>query len=344
MPEGDALTRIFFKLPPCQIPLNAGHIYYRRILFSRRLPSLSAIPGTTEYCKEINMRYLCALLIVCAASTSSRSQDYPREQVSIGYSYLNADTNGLSSRENVPIGLNAGFIANVSPRIGIETNFGAYYKKIDGFNVYDYSLTFGPRFVYDKFFFHTLLGMDGLVGSADGGKATQAGPAVALGGGITFPIARHARFETWVDYVATDHNIVSGGTTLQSNLRAVASIVFTFGHSGSNRGSVQIPTDSSSQPLHRSTSNEGLRVTSLGLMATVNDHGAEIVEMASDGVAAHANMQVGDVINEINGSTIKTPLDLGAALSSLAPGSKVQIGYLIRGQWQSETVIIMPEK
>jgi S1-C subfamily serine protease len=70
--------------------------------------------------------------------------------------------------------------------------------------------------------------------------------------------------------------------------------------------------------------------------------GAEITDEAPNGLAALAGIHSGDVINAVDGKLIKSPAELAAALSGLASGTKVRIGYLIQGQWQSETTIVLP--
>ena len=59
------------------------------------------------------------------------------------------------------------------------------------------------------------------------------------------------------------------------------------------------------------------------------------------GVAALAGLHPDDLINAVNGAQIKTPMELAAALSSIPSGTTVRLGYMIRGQWQSETHIIL---
>ena len=86
-----------------------------------------------------------------------------------------------------------------------------------------------------------------------------------------------------------------------------------------------------------------MRVLTLGLVvepSPTND-GAQITDVAPNGLAALAGLHLGDVINAVNGSQIKTPMELATALSGLASGSTVRVGYLLHGQWQSETTVII---
>jgi PDZ domain-containing secreted protein len=49
------------------------------------------------------------------------------------------------------------------------------------------------------------------------------------------------------------------------------------------------------------------------------------------------------VINAVDGKRVKTPMELAVELSNRAAGDKVRLGYLLHGQWQSETVVILGE-
>jgi hypothetical protein len=44
-----------------------------------------------------------------------------------------------------------------------------------------------------------------------------------------------------------------------------------------------------------------------------------------------------DVINSVHGKLVRTPVELTAGLSGKGQGQKIRLGYLVRGQWQTET-------
>jgi S1-C subfamily serine protease len=50
---------------------------------------------------------------------------------------------------------------------------------------------------------------------------------------------------------------------------------------------------------------------------------------------------VGDVINAIDGKQVKSPMELAAALSDHSSGTKVVLSVRIKGQWQSDTAVIL---
>jgi S1-C subfamily serine protease len=87
-----------------------------------------------------------------------------------------------------------------------------------------------------------------------------------------------------------------------------------------------------------------MNVYALGVVVTLGrTQGAEITSEAPNGLAALAGLHLGDVINAVDGKPVKTPMELAVELSNRAAGDKVRLGYLINGQWQSETVVILGE-
>lgn len=285
------------------------------------------------------MRYACVFLLVCFAGPAFAQQDTSRGEIFIGYSYLSADTNGLTAtRESVPYGVNLSFVANFSPWVGAEINDGTYYKKISGVDVYDYSLLFGPRFHYRWAFFHALFGMDDLAGRADGLRANQASPSGGVGGGGIFKLNRHIGVEGSADYAFTHHNILGGPGVTQNNFRLSAGVVFTFGYVGEVLATVPSTRQPEARPAARGA---GMQIASLGLLVvpTNNNTGAEIKEVAPNGIAELAGLHPGDLITAVNGVQIKTPMELANALSGVGPGTKVRLAYLIRVQWQTEITI-----
>ena len=288
------------------------------------------------------MRHVCALLLFASTlSVPAFAEGTSRGEIFVGYSYLSADTNGLTSRQNIPYGINVSFVGNVNQWVGAETNAAAYYKKISGVDLYDYSLVFGPRIHYKWSFVHLLVGMDDLAARAGGLKANQASPAAVVGGGAMFSVYRHIGVEGSGDYAFSHHNIVGGPGVTQNNFRVAAGIVFMFGHTGATADQKAQPLPSHSQtPTH--IIGAGMRIPALGIMVfSGRNGGAEITEIGARSVAESAGIHVGDVINAVDGKPVKTPTELAAAFSGIAPGSKVRIGYMVRGQWQTETVVIL---
>ena len=74
------------------------------------------------------MRHVCVLLLSCCISSGlAFAQDEPRGEIFGGYSYLNIDTNGLSSRQNAN-GWEAAISGNFDRWFAVEGDVSEYYK------------------------------------------------------------------------------------------------------------------------------------------------------------------------------------------------------------------------
>lgn len=156
----------------------------------------------------------------------------PLIEVYGGYSYMNAGTSALASRQSLS-GFESSAEYNVNRWMAAEANFGGYYKSIDIIGVgtyafHDYTIMGGPRFNIRKAFFHGLVGVDHLGGStnfyAPGSTASDNTLAAAMGGGVQWKVSRHIAVRTSADYVISRFE----GLT-QSNFRVTAGVVFEEG-------------------------------------------------------------------------------------------------------------------
>ncbi len=280
---------------------------------------------------------------LCAALCSlCFSQEFPKADVAGGYSYLNIDTNDLTSRQSAN-GWEAAVSGNFNRWFAVEFDVNGYYKTysiptIADVKVRDYSYLGGPRINFRPFFVHALLGGDHLSGSALGFSASQDGLAGAFGGGVQQKVSGPWGVRVSADYVFSRHNIFGGPSFTQNNFRAGVGIVYSFGSTGRHAAS---RTANSPQQLSASMS-----IPSLGIMViSRNEGGAEIVDIASGSVAQFANLHVGEVITSVDGKVVNSPMELAAALQNRASGSQVHLGYLFRtsamGYFSKETVVIL---
>jgi hypothetical protein len=291
------------------------------------------------------------LLWVMAGANVASAQEY-RVEHSLGYSYINIDTNNLTSRQNAN-GWEATDSINLSKWLAIEDIFSAYYKTYQvpfdalaplspyggtqpaaiPVHVTDYSYAAGPRVNIRPFFVHALVGGDYLTGSAffiPPITRSQGGLVGIFGGGVELPFSPHFAFRTTADYAFSSHNIFGGSAYIQNNFRVGAALVFRW-WKVSPRGSVV-----ASQPT-----THGMLIPALGITTAKprEGEGAEITSIMPDSPAAQTQLHVGDVINSVDGKPIKSPMDLAVALSDA--GNKAKLGVLINGQWQSETALIL---
>jgi hypothetical protein len=282
------------------------------------------------------MRKVCAILCWSFLSSIAFTQDYPRAELFAGYSYLNVDTDG-GPRQNVN-GIELAASGNFNNWFGLETDVSSYYKSFAGgaASVTTISYMAGPRFDFSKngktpFFFHTLLGFDRGRGAALGYTAYETAIAASVGGGAEWRFASHLAVRSSVDYVFTNHVDLT-----QNNFRAGIGIAYIFG-SAARRSHPAEP-----QTTMPTVSAKGMSIPALGVMATLGrSGGAEITDEAPNSIAALAGMHPGDVINALDGHPVKTPMELSAGLATYSAGDRIRIGYMVRGEWQSETVVVL---
>jgi PDZ domain len=284
------------------------------------------------------MRRVCAVVFFFVASSFTFGQE-SRADLFGGYSYLNIDTNGLSSRQNAN-GWEASISGNFNKWFAAEADAAGYYKTyaIQGVSVgvHDYSFGAGPRINFKQMFVHALIGGDHLSAGALGQSASQDSLAGAFGGGVQWRVSGPFSLRASADYVFSRHNILGGSSVTQNNVRASVGIVYSFG--GRGHASAAGPR----QERAPRASVGGMSISALGITVAVGrDSGATIIDEAPNGVAALAGMHSGDVINAVDGKPVKTPMELAAELSNHVAGDKIKIGFLIRGQWQTETVLLL---
>jgi len=257
---------------------------------------------------------------------------------------LNIDTNGLTSRQSAN-GWEAAVSGNFNKWFAVEGDVSGYYKtysvNLEALNlgtvnvkVTDYSYAGGPRINLRPIFVHALFGGDHLTGSALGFSESQDGLAGLVGGGVQWKVSGPWSVRASADYAFTRHNIFGGPSVTQNNIRASVGIVYCFG------GTERAPKT----PRHSAPRNSGagMLISSLGITAAVGSNpGAEITDEEPNGVAALAGIRVGDVINAVDGKPVSTPMELAAGLAGRPAGDKVRIGFLIRGQWQKDTVLLL---
>src|SRR5205807_114541 len=123
-------------------------------------------------------------------------QNIPRLEAFVGYSFLNAGTSGLATRQSVS-GLEGSVAIHVNRWLAGEANIGAYYKTLQIINIgtfgyHDFLMVGGPRVNFHKMFVHALVGMDHLAGSTNfysvNGTATDNALAAAVGGGVQWSV------------------------------------------------------------------------------------------------------------------------------------------------------------
>jgi len=252
----------------------------------------------------------------------------------------------------------AGLVADFSGHYGTPVTISAQAQTILTNNgitgippkATSYSYLFGPVVSSRRgrltLFGHALFGANDLSATLKsasvkgfaipGLTASDTAFAAAFGGGADSRIAKNLAFRVQADYLLTTHDFsggVQGVATHQNNVRASVGIVYNFGTKSTNaeprQSAPRAPT-------------AGMKLPSLGITVALGANpGAEITDEAPNGVAALAGLHVGDVINAVDGKPVRTPMELAAELANHAAGDKIKLGFLVHGQWQTETVLLL---
>jgi hypothetical protein len=292
------------------------------------------------------VRYLFIVPFLAFATLACSAQGKPILEISGSYQYdhLKLSANGASG--SATLNLSRGFDGSVS--VPILRGFDVVGDVSRAWKSYAASrasatlsvLTYGggPQLTYRSYpyvqpFARVILGnAHSSAGVSVSGASTSASTDsffVAGGGGVDIRIIQNFWFRIGADYLHTSKDGVS-----VNGVRALGGFKYTFGGA---RPSPASPRSQSPEPHPTAAS---MKISALGIVAAVGQQqGAEIADEAPNGVAARAGLHPGDVIDAVDGKPVKTPMELAAELSNRAVGDKVKLGYLIHGQWQTETVI-----
>jgi hypothetical protein len=219
-----------------------------------------------------------------------------------------------------------------------QRNVSGYYKTYDilgvSVGVHDYFYGAGPRINFKPFFAHALIGGDHLSAGALGVSASQDSLGGVFGGGLQWRVSGSFALRASADYAFSRHNILGGSSVTQNNLRASVGIVYSFGRR-------EQASTSTRQSAPRGATH-AMKVPALGIMVVLGANpGPEIMEEAPNSVVALAGLNPGDVLNAVDGKPVRTPMELVAELANHAAGSKIRLGFLARGLWQAETVLLL---
>jgi hypothetical protein len=289
----------------------------------------------------MKMRYpLIAVILGCLCS-SSFAQSAPSGEVFGGYSYLNFDTNGLTSSRQSANGWEAAGVFNASRWLGFEGDVAGYYKNYSlgtGFgslDAHDYSFVGGPRLSYRQhssttIFGHALFGGDNGSLNVPGSSGSQTGFALVLGGGVEWRIRPRSNWgiRASADYVLTRHDAVGSQSFTQNNFRASIGVVYMFGgvRERSPRQEVPATPQQSFQCRGRSES------TLLGLVGCGTSEGFLVTSVHS-GPGASAGIKPGDFVTAIEDHEVHTSAEIDAAIGDKAT---VKVSHMIQGKWLAE--------
>lgn len=189
----------------------------------------------------MKLRVVVSLLVVLAVfglGLSTRAQELPKIDASVGYSYFRAmpATQGSSG-----FGLNGGSATaayNFRDWLSGVADFGGYnVGSVNGLNIDNHVLTymFGPQITYRKYrhispFGHVLVGGARAGSGVFATTNSHTALATAFGAGVDWNVKdRFSIRPLQFDYLLTHlPEVTNGNTQTQNNIRVSAGIVFHF--------------------------------------------------------------------------------------------------------------------
>jgi hypothetical protein len=313
------------------------------------------------------MAVVCCLAVISLA-TITVAQDKPLAEVTGAYQFnhLTLSADGESASSSVPAGFDASVNVPITRWIGAVGDIGRVWKNQSATietvhasassSIWTYGG--GPQIAYRTPYVQPFArfilgdayssghvsasGFSGLFNLSAGASVNTF--FIAPGGGADFRIRHNVWLRGGADYFRTSKD----GVTVDG-VRVFGGITFVFGGrsqeppQGQSAQTAQTTRPTAPPPIQRGA-RAGMKIDTLGVnVAMGRNGGAEITDEAPSGVAALAGLHSGDVINAVDGKAVKTPMELAAELATRQSHDKVLLGYLIHGQWQTETVVALAQ-
>lgn len=160
------------------------------------------------------------LLLLFLLPCTSRAQETPSAEASVGYSYFRLGGSGGANLNGV-----SGSVAyNVNNWIGGVADLGFYHGSPSGVSLNNFSFLFGPRFSYRENSRFTPFGQALFGGSYLRTSASTTPFAWSFGGGVDYSLNDRIILRPQADYVGLRVN----GTTTNC-ARVSVGLVFRFG-------------------------------------------------------------------------------------------------------------------
>jgi serine protease Do len=177
--------------------------------------------------------------------------------------------------------------------------------------------------------------------------------------GVVSAIARQIKPDDTMVYIQTDAPINpgnSGGPLVDSEGRVVGINTFILTQSGGSEGiGFAIPSNIASQVYRQLKMQGHVHRAQLGITAETitpamaagldlpTQHGVIVSDIEPDGPAAHAGIEIDDIVVALNGRRMATKHQLEANVFRLSPGTKVML-RVQRGDEQIELPVITEEE
>jgi Outer membrane protein beta-barrel domain len=254
-------------------------------------------------------------LFVMLATCSSIAQDHAPLELTGAYQFLR------SYNVNVPLGWDASINWSANNWLGVVGDFGGATKSQSGVTGTLYTFGGGPQFTLRTSnidpYFRVVIGAAHGQASGFGISGSTTAFFVSPGGGVDFRASDHLWFRLGANYpVVRKFGVTADG------VQALVGITYKFGHRREAASAGPNPTTDASTGV----------VPHLG---AVVESKLRVVRFLPGSVLFKHGMELGDVIDSVNDSTVKTLDELNSALSRAGNNVKVKIGFLSRGQWQT---------
>ncbi len=177
--------------------------------------------------------------------------------------------------------------------------------------------------------------------------------------GVVSAVSRQIKGDAPMVYIQTDAPINpgnSGGPLLDADGHVVGINTLIYSQSGGSEGiGFAIPSNIAKEVYAQLKSKGHVHRAQLGLVAQTitpdmaegltleTDHGIVISDLELDGAAAHAGVQVDDIVTGLNGKAIASVHELEAYIFRLAPGTSVTL-KVQRGTNEMDLAVVTEEQ
>lgn len=163
------------------------------------------------------------------------------------------------------------------------------------------------------------------------------------------------RASNYVDYLQIDAAINtgnSGGPTFDIYGRVIGVNTAIYSPTGNSVGiGFAIPVSVAKPIVDRLMRGEQIQRGYIGVTVadfgreealaaglTAEDRGASVVEVNEDGPAARGGLQVGDIVQSVNGTRVRSNTELTREVAQVAPGQSVRLDILREGRRQTVNI------
>jgi serine protease Do len=177
--------------------------------------------------------------------------------------------------------------------------------------------------------------------------------------GVVSAVARQIKPDDSMVYIQTDAPINpgnSGGPLIDSDGHVMGINTFILSQSGGSEGiGFAIPGDIAKQVYNQLKSQGHVHRAQLGVvvetvtpelaggLSLATDHGVVVSDLEPNGAAAHAGIQVDDIIVALDGRPVDSVHSLGASIFRLAPKTKITV-RVQRGPDQLDLPMVTEEE